>query len=202
MNSALSEIHLPIRLPLIALSAALAFAPLTATADSGFYVGGSVGGATIEVDFGDTGIPDFPTEIDEDDTAYKLFAGYKFDLPGIDLGIEGGYVDFGKPDFGVEVADVAVDVELDPTGFNLWGIAGIEAGPIDLFAKLGYIFWDLEASVPGTSVDESDDGSDIGYGLGVGFGLGPLQLRGEYEVYDIDDADLSMVSLGIAYQFN
>ena len=81
MNSALSEIHLPIRLPLIALSAALAFAPLTATADSGFYVGGSVGGATIEVDFGDTGIPDFPTEIDEDDTAYKLFAGYKFDLP-------------------------------------------------------------------------------------------------------------------------
>ena len=202
MNSALSEIHLPIRLPLIALSAALAFAPLTATADSGFDVGGSVGGATIEVDFGDTGIPDFPTEIDEDDTAYKLFAGYKFDLPGIDLGIEGGYVDFGKPDFGVEVADVAVDVELDPTGFNLWGIAGIEAGPIDLFAKLGYIFWDLEASVPGTSVDESDDGSDIGYGLGVGFGLGPLQLRGEYEVYDIDDADLSMVSLGIAYQFN
>ena len=202
MNSALSEIHLPIRLPLIALSAALAFAPLTATADSGFYVGGSVGGATIEVDFGDTGIPDFPTEIDEDDTAYKLFAGYKFDLPGIDLGIEGGYVDFGKPDFGVEVADVAVDVELDPTGFNLWGIAGIEAGPLDLFAKLGYIFWDLEASVPGTSVDESDDGSDIGYGLGVGFGLGPLQLRGEYEVYDIDDADLSMVSLGIAYQFN
>lgn len=202
MNSALSEVHLPIRLPLIALSAALAFAPLTATADSGFYVGGSVGGATIEVDFGDTGIPDFPTEIDEDDTAYKLFAGYKFDLPGIDLGIEGGYVDFGKPDFGVEVADVAVDVELDPTGFNLWGIAGIEAGPLDLFAKLGYIFWDLEASVPGTSVDESDDGSDIGYGLGVGFGLGPLQLRGEYEVYDIDDADLSMVSLGIAYQFN
>lgn len=202
MNSALSEIHLPIRLPLIALSAALAFAPLTATADSGFYVGGSVGGATIEVDFGDTGIPDFPAEIDEDDTAYKLFAGYKFDLPGIDLGIEGGYVDFGKPDFGVEVADVAVDVELDPTGFNLWGIAGIEAGPIDLFAKLGYIFWDLEASVPGTSVDESDDGSDIGYGVGVGFGLGPLQLRGEYEIYDIDDADLSMVSLGIAYQFN
>ena len=202
MNSALSEIHLPIRLPLIALSAALAFAPLTATADSGFYVGGSVGGATIEVDFGDTGIPDFPTEIDEDDTAYKLFAGYKFDLPGIDLGIEGGYVDFGKPDFGVEVADVAVDVELDPTGFNLWGIAGIEAGPIDLFAKLGYIFWDLEASVPGTPVDQSGDGSDIGYGLGVGFGLGPLQLRGEYEIYDIDDADLSMVSLGIAYQFN
>ena len=202
MNSTLSEIRLPIRLPLIALFAALAFAPLTATADSGFYVGGSVGGATVEVDFGDTGIPDFPTEIDEDDTAYKLFAGYKFDLPGIDLGIEGGYVDFGKPDFGVEVADVAVDVELDPTGFNLWGIAGIEAGPIDLFAKLGYIFWDLEASVPGTSVNESDDGSDIGYGLGVGFGLGPLQLRGEYEIYDIDDADLSMVSLGIAYQFN
>ncbi len=202
MNSTLSEIRSPIRSSIITLFAALVFAPLTAIADSGFYVGGSVGGATLEVDFGDTGIPDFPTEIDEDDTAYKLFAGYKFDLPGIDLGIEGGYVDFGKPDFGVEVADVAVDVELDPTGFNLWGIAGIDVGPFDLFAKLGYIFWDLEVDVPDVSVRESDDGSDIGYGVGVGFGLGPLLLRGEYEVYDIEDADLSMVSLGIAYQFN
>lgn len=191
-----------VRSSLIALFAALTFAPITAFADSGLYVGGSIGGASLELDFGDTGIPDFPTEIDEDDTAYKLFAGYKFDLPVIDFGIEGGYVDFGKPDFGVEVADVAIDVELDPTGFNLWGIAGIEAGPVDLFAKLGYVFWDLEVSVPGTNVSESDDGSDIGYGVGAAIGLGPLQLRGEYEIYDVEDADLSMLSLGIAYQFN
>lgn len=173
-----------------------AFAPLAASADSGFYLGGSLGGATIEADFGDTGIPGFPQDIDEDDTAFKVFAGYKFDLPGLDLGIEAGYVDFGAPEIDV----LTESVELEPNGVNLWGIAGIETGPVDLFAKLGYISWDIEASVQGQSV--SDDGSDLGYGLGLSFGIGSLSVRGEYEVYDIDDADVSMLSLGLVYQFD
>ena len=178
------------------LLAAFAFAPLAANADSGFYIGGALGGATIEADFGDTGIPGFPEDIDEDDTAYKVFAGYKFDLPVLDLGIEAGYVDFGAPEIDV----LAEEVDLEPTGINLWGIAGIEAGPVDLFAKLGYISWDIEASVQGQSV--SDDGSDLGYGVGLSFGLGSLSVRGEYEVYDVEDADVSMLSLGLVYQFN
>lgn len=178
------------------LLAAFAFAPLAANADSGFYVGGSLGGATIEANFGDTGIPGFPEDIDEDDTAYKVFAGYKFDLPVLDLGVEAGYVDFGAPEIDV----LAEEVDLEPTGINLWGIAGIEAGPVDLFAKLGYISWDIEASVQGQSV--SDDGSDLGYGVGLSFGLGSLSVRGEYEVYDIEDADVSMLSLGLVYQFD
>ena len=178
------------------LLAVFAFAPLSANADSGFYVGGSLGGATIEANFGDTGIPGFPVDIDEDDTAYKVFAGYKFDLPVLDLGVEAGYVDFGAPEIDV----LAEEVDLEPTGINLWGIAGIEAGPVDLFAKLGYISWDIEASVQGQSV--SDDGSDLGYGVGLSFGLGSLSVRGEYEVYDVEDADVSMLSLGLVYQFD
>ena len=35
-----------------------------------------------------------------------------------------------------------------------------------------------------------------------GFGLGSLSVRGEYEVYDVDDADVSMLSLGLVYQFD
>lgn len=170
-------------------------APFAANADSGFYIGGSVGSGQIEAELGDTGIPDLPSSIDEDDTAYKVFAGYKFDLPVINLGVEAGYVDFGKPKVAVNVGNL----EFDPTGFNLWGIAGIEAGPVDIFGKLGYIAWDVDARAPGESF--SDSGSDIGYGLGIGFGLGPVQIRGEYEVYDIDEADVSMISVGVVYQF-
>lgn len=184
------------RYSLAALLAAFALAPQAASADSGFYIGGSLGGATIEADFGDTGIPGFPSDIDEDDTAYKVFAGYKFDLPVLDLGVEAGYVDFGAPDFDVQ----SERVELEPTGINLWGIAGIEAGPVDLFAKLGYISWDIEATVQGQNL--SDDGSDLGYGLGLSFGLGSLSVRGEYEVYDVEDADVSMLSVGVVYQFD
>ena len=179
-----------------ALLCAFSLAPAAAFADSGFYIGGSLGGATIEADFGDTGIPGFPEDIDEDDTAYKVFAGYKFDLPVLDLGIEAGYVDFGAPEIDV----LTEEVELEPTGINLWGIAGIEAGPVDLFAKLGYISWDIEATVQAESV--SDDGSDLGYGVGLSFGLAGISIRGEYEVYDVEDADVSMLSLGVVYQFD
>lgn len=174
----------------------LLLAPLLASADSGFYIGGAVGGATLEAELGEVTIPELPSSIDEDDTAYKFFAGYNFDLDSINLGLEAGYVDFGAP----EIDTLLGQFELDPTGVNLWGIAGIEAGPIDLFAKVGYILWDVEVSGLGESF--SDDGSDIGYGAGLGFDLGAVQIRGEYEVYDLDDADLSMLSIGLVYQFN
>jgi len=175
---------------------ALACAPLAANADSGFYIGGGVGAATLEANFGDTGIPGFPTDLDEDDTAYKLFAGYTFDLPSIDLAVEAGYLDLGGP--GIDV--LGTEVTLESTGINLWGIAAVETGPIDLFAKLGYVSWDVEFSALGSST--SEDGSDLGYGLGLSFGLGPIKVRGEYEVYDIEDADVSMLSLGLTYQFD
>lgn len=177
---------------------ALALAPLAALADSGFYIGAGLGGATTEADI-DTNtfpIPDLPSSIDEDDNAYKLFAGYRFDLPVVDFGIEAGYVDFGE----AEVPLVGEELLLDPTGVNLWGIASLDAGLIDVFAKVGYLMWDIEAEVAGESF--SDDGSDLGYGAGLAFGLGPVAIRGEYEVYDLDDADLSMLSLSVLYQFD
>lgn len=178
---------------LAALALVFGLAPFAAVADSGFYVGGGLGGATLEADDLDfIGL----TSLDEDDTAYKLFAGYNFDLPVVNLGVELGYVDFGKPEIDTNFGQI----ELDPTGVNLWGIAGVDAGPIDLFAKLGYITWDVEATGLGTS--DSDDGSDMGYGVGLGFGLGGIKIRGEYEMYDIEDADLSMLSLSILYQFD
>jgi opacity protein-like surface antigen len=174
--------------------------PLAANADSGFYIGGAAGGATLEAEIGDTGIPQLPTSIDEDDTAFKAFAGYTFDLPVIDLGIEAGYVDFGVPEIDTNLGQV----EIDPTGINLWGIVGIDAGPIDIYAKLGYILWDVEVSsdIAGIGDEFSDDGSDLGYGVGLSFGIGSVKIRGEYEAYDLEDTDLSMLSIGILYQFN
>ncbi len=173
-----------------------ALLPSEALADSSFYIGGSAGGATLEADIGDIGIPGLPTSIDEDDTAIKLFAGYNFDLPAIDLGIEAGWVDFGEVDLPVLGDELLVDT----SGINIWGIASLDAGLIDIFGKFGYIAWDVEASFQGLS--ESDDGSDIGYGVGVRFNLASIEVRGEYELYDLDGTDLSMLSVGVAFHFN
>ena len=48
----------------------------------------------------------------------------------------------------------------------------------------------------------SDDGSDPAYGVGAAIELGGLQLRAEYEMFDISDVDdLYMLSAGIAFSF-
>lgn len=168
-----------------------------AAADSGPYVGVGAGGATLEAEF-DTGappIPNLPTGIDEDDTALKVFAGYTFDLAVLDLSVEGGYVDFGEPEISTQLGDV----DINTTAFHVWGIAAIDVAVFDVYAKLGYAFWDVEAELLGQSA--STDGSDLGYGVGAAFGLGPVEVRGEYEVYDFDDFDIAMLSLGLLYRF-
>lgn len=192
MNALRKASHNTVKASLLVLT----LAPFAALADSGFYIGGSAGSATIETNLGDTGIPGLPSSFDEDDTAYKLFLGFNFDLPSIVLSVEGGYVDFGTPEVDVAGDDLMFDV----TGINLWGMAAFEAGPVDLFAKLGYVSWDADIEY---LVDRaSEDGSDVGYGLGLAFNAGPIQIRGEYEVYDIEDADASMLSVGLVYQFD
>ena len=184
----------------LAFAAALSLVSLSAQADGGFYLGGSVGGATIEAEFDTADFPELPASLDEDDTAFKVFVGYKLDLPVIDLGVEGGYVSLGEPEIEIDTVFGTQQVGLETTGLNVWGTAGLEVGPVDVFGKLGFISWDVEAGIDGFD-SASDDGTDMGYGLGVSFDLGSIQLRGEYEVYDIDDADVEMLSVGIAFRF-
>lgn len=173
--------------------ASLALFPVPALADSGFYIGAAAGGATQDIELGG------PPEIEEDDTAFKVFGGYRFDMSVVDLSVELGYVDFGE----AELNTAAGQFVFDPTGINLWGVAGFELGPVDLFAKLGVIAWDVETTTFAGRV--SDDGTDLGLGLGAGFDIGKVQIRGEYELYDTSDANvsmLSMLSLGLVYRFN
>lgn len=173
-----------------------ATAPTAVFADSGFYVGVGAGGATLEASLDDVTLPGIPSSIDEDDTATKIFAGYNFALPVIDVGVEVAYTDFGEPE-----VDIAGDrLTLDTTGLSLWGIAALDVGPAQIFGKLGYIDWDVDADFLNAS--SSADGSDIGYGAGVRFDIGPLEVRGEYEIYDLEDTDLAMLSVGLAYYFN
>lgn len=170
--------------------------PFVAKADSGFYIGVAAGGATIEADLSNLTNFGLPSSLDEDDTATEIFAGYKFDLPVIALGIEAGYVDFGEP----EVDLLGETLSFATTGINVWGIAALDVGLFDVYGKLGYIAWDVDARILSESI--GSDGNDLGYGLGAEFEVGPVLIRGEFETYDLDDTDVSMLSLGVAYQFN
>ena len=171
--------------------AALMMLPLAAAhADSGFFAGGSVGTAGVELDADEV-------EFDEDDFAWKAYGGFNFDVTVVDLAVEGGYVDFGSP--GSDLVDLDLDAL---TGF---GLVGFELGPIGVFGKVGVISWDAEATIEGIG-DDDDSGTDPAYGIGARFSFGSIEIRGEYEVFDIDvdgadSSDLSMLSAGLVWNF-
>ena len=185
-----------LRLKLL-LCGALIAAPLgfAQAGESGGYIGASVGSAAIEFTDADPNVPPF----DEDDFAWKVFGGYNFGItPVFDLGVELGYVNLGKPSMEAQGETLSIEV----TGFDLFGVIGFDIGPVGLFGKVGYVSWDAEALVNGIDAG-SIDGSDVAYGLGLRFNLASVEIRGEYELFDIEDADdVAMYSLGLAYHFN
>ena len=183
----------------ITLVLALALVPMGAVqaAESGLYIGGSIGQASFDVPSDITEIPSF----DEDDTGWKIFGGYNANIGIINLGVEGGYVDFGNPSTRINTGVLAIEAD----GWNFWGVGGLNLGPIDVFAKVGAVAWDASISIDGMvpAIGAlSDSGTDFGYGLGARVSLGKLAIRGEWEVYEIEDTnDVSMFSLGLAWRF-
>lgn len=169
-----------------------------AHADSAAYIGGSVGDATVQVDVPEEDEIGAVFEFDESDFAWKAFGGFNFDLAVVDLAIEGGYVDLGAP--SGRVADT--EIEVDVSGWDVFGLAGIELGPIGVFAKAGVISWDADTTIEAIGDSRGDDGTDPAYGIGARFNLGSLEIRGEYEYFDIDSAEeVYMLSAGVAFAF-
>ncbi|MEM1081896.1 MAG: outer membrane beta-barrel protein, partial [Pseudomonadota bacterium] len=114
-----------------------------------------------------------------------------------DLGMEGGYVDFGSPSDSFP----GFTSSLDASGFNLWGIAGVDVGPLGLFGKVGAIAWDLDGQTRGiVDQDFDESGTDAGYGIGVKFMLFSAEVRAEYERYEVEDG-IDMFSVGLNWVF-
>jgi len=170
----------------------IVFAP--AESEAGGYIGGSIGQSYIALDTGTVAVP---ANFDEEDFGWKLMAGYNFDFAVITLGVEADYVDFGAPSADV----LGSQLEVDANGFAGFGTVGFDLGPVGVFAKLGVISWDASFSVDGFDAG-SDDGTDPAYGVGVKFGLASVEIRGEYEIYDIEDSDdVAMLSVGLVWRF-
>lgn len=169
--------------------ASLLLAP-AAQADSGFYLGGSIGEINIAADFD---LENF----DESATAWKLIGGFIWDLPVIELGAEIAYNDFGNPSDNV----LGQKLDIDATGISAFGVVGVEIAIVGVFAKVGMVAWDADLAVDNIKAG-SDDGTDPAYGLGVRLNFKSLEVRGEYELFDVDDTDdFDMFSLGVVWRF-
>ena len=176
------------------LAGGLVAASLPARADSGFYVGGSIGRSLVDAEL--AGLGTGAMNFDADDSAWKVFGGFNIDAFVFDLAIEGGYVDFGRPSERI----AGNEVKFDLSGWDVFGLAGVELGPIGVFAKAGLIDWSTDATVNGTRLSGAS-GTDPAYGIGVRFSLFSAEVRGEYEYFDISDAEVSFLSLGLVWTF-
>jgi len=166
-----------------------------AGSDSGFYAGGSLGTASVDYSENDPDIGE--VNFDDDDSAYKVFAGYNFGLvPFLNIAVEGAYADFGSQEG--EIANVP-GFSIDSTAWAGFGLVGFDLGPIGLFAKAGMFSWDVDFDTPLGSVSES--GTDPAYGLGAKIQLGSIAVRGEYELFDLDGIDIDYFSVGASFTF-
>ena len=156
-------------------------------ADNGFYLGGSVGQANVEIDdIGGLNAGDFKG----DDTAFKFIAGIR---PLDWLAVEASYVNFGEPDDTI----MGTKVETEGDGISAFAVGFLAVGPVDLFAKAGLLTWDTKVS---GSFDE--DGTDFAYGVGAQFRVWSLGVRAEYEKFEVDEIDdLNMFSVGVTFTF-
>jgi len=197
----------------LALSAALA-ATSAQAADTGFYIGGSVGQAEVS----DFGAADLDAELatlgitsssstDDTDTGWKLFAGYRFMKY---LAVEGAYTNFGEATaHSIITPPGTVDTTLEAEAWTVSALGILPLGDqFSLFARLGVNFWNVDISAVGTgggttaAVSDDDDGTDMVYGVGAAYSFtNNLSVRGEWERYDFDDGDVDLWSVGLGWNF-
>ena len=161
----------------------------TSALAQGIYLGAGIGNTFFSSEVTDA--VNQAKEINENSTAWKIFAGYR--LPFVNfLGVEGGYRSFGN---------ISTDTyESKTAGWDVEAIGVFSIAIIDLFAKAGVMFSSTDASGGGQSAE--DTSNDFLWGLGAGAHFGPFGARLEWESIAVDGPEaISMVSLSATFGF-
>jgi OOP family OmpA-OmpF porin len=164
----------------------------------GFYIGGGIGDYSSSVDEIDSidSIDDAGIDFSDSDNAMKVFAGWHFNQF---FAVQADYVDFGESSGAVTPS---VSGTSDVQGIAPSIVGTLPIGPIELFARVGVMFYEVDLNLTGGRlVDES--GEDLVYSAGIGIDvLDRLNLRLEYEEIDIEQLDESdALWLNVAWKF-
>lgn len=170
-----------------------------ASAKNGFYVGGSVGQASLTINDFEIDLESFDYKADT--TSYKVIVGYRF--MGF-FAVEGSYIDFGTFKDSFDVAGDPANFETNLKGFDAFAMGMLPLGIADIFAKVGFVSWDADIRAAVGSIVEldTDSGTDLVFGIGAQVRFKGLAVRGEFEYFDIADADsVYLISLGATFTF-
>jgi OOP family OmpA-OmpF porin len=221
----------------LAIGAALALLSGAASAaeGTGFYVGVDAGQSSFDMKKGeiDSGVAfaiedvlglaivDASSKLDDSDTTYSLFVGYRF-LPY--LAVEASYLDLGKATYkasgtvtdGESLIDANVNLDWDSKGPTL-SVLGILpfADVWDVYARLGVFFADTKANIKlsalgdSGAVDTSKNTTEFLWGVGGGYTfLDNWTVRLEYQMIpnlgdknETGEFDADRITLGVLYRF-
>jgi OOP family OmpA-OmpF porin len=222
----------------VATFAALCAAqPALAADKTGFYVGFDIANANYDVDAGTfdsilssgfeeagLGILDADSELDDSDSSWGLFVGYRF-MPY--LAVEGGYIDLGTAgyqatgvlDDGEFLYDTTISGDISSSGFQLSALGIWPIGEsFEAYGRAGFYFADtdidLNVTVDGDadsdlSGNESEGETEFLWGIGGAWNFSDAwAVRLEYsQVMDVGDEELTgeydvdRWSLGVTWTF-
>lgn len=167
---------------------------------AGFYVGGGIGNATLELEDSESS-----ADFKSDDTGYKLFAGYRI----IDwVAVEASYAQYGSPEDRV----FGLNLEGDFHSFSVNALGLLPLGSFDLFGRAGIARWEgrLRSTDSGDSAREDNFDPIIGIGAQLRAGRVAVRLEAEALLLSFDDDEddesdgddwVDMYSLGILVRF-
>ena len=165
---------------------------------AGFYLGAGVGDFSTQID-DISNVDNANLSFDTSEDAFKVFAGWRFNRF---FAVQVDQYDFNRS----SVATNLINVSADTKGTAAGVVGTLPLGPIELFARAGQIWYDVNLDVRGvngnnTSADSS--GHDPVYSAGIGFTVAKrLDLKAEYERINISDfTDANAVWLSAAWRF-
>jgi opacity protein-like surface antigen len=190
---------------LLALSCGTALAQ-SPDNDEGLYIGAGYGQFNVSVDDIDDA-DEAVSKIDDDGNAWKIFAGWRLNPY---VAFELNYVDFGENSgsTGSSSSGSSGNYAVDLAGFQpaVYGIFPL--GPVELFGKVGYYFYDVDLSLNLDNINQDNFSADtseeaLSYGFGVGMTIFErLNAKLEYEKVDTDLIDdLDAIWLSGAWRF-
>lgn len=181
--------------PILVLLLLCGFASTAQAAPINFYIGASLGEAFDSA----SGLSEFDFDVDADDNTWKVFAGASI---GRIFGVEVARHEFGNVTCCNTVSDI--DFSLDTEGISFAAMAGFPVWRARLFAKLGVMAWEVDGDLEtlGGAFDVAEDGEDLMAGIGVDFKVtGGLSVRAEWEVFEFENDDIGLASLGVQFKF-
>jgi len=162
---------------------------------AGPYIGLGIGSASykVEVDGGD---------FEDDSTGTKLYGGYMFNKY---FAAEAAIYNFAEVSVGALETEPGGPVVFDASA-SMKGVGAYAVGmypvskKVNLMAKLGVLSWDADLQANNTTA--TNDGTDIAYALAASYGFTKeLLVTAEWEFFDSDNPELSMLSLGFRFNF-